>query len=167
MSRRRTGEGPNEVRRRIAATAATAAIAVSGPALAAKPASAARGKQPPRAGTTRTLDGGSARGAGADDIDAARRQELAAHRRLIASALSAELGAGQSGAIERELGQIDAEMGAAYARGERPAMDGGLPAELGRRIGVGTDDVAEAFEAMARHALERRRGQSGGQRSGR
>ena len=95
------------------------------------------------------LDGGSARGAGADDVDAARRQELAAHRRLIASALSAELGAGQSGAIERELGQIDAEMGAAYARGERPAMDGGLPAELGRRIGVGTDDVAEAFEAMA------------------
>lgn len=159
MSRRRNGEGSSEVRRRIAATAATAAIAVGGPAIAAKPASASRGKQLDRSSGISTVDLGSARGAGADGIDAARREELAAHRRLLASALGAELGPGRTGAIERGLSQIDAAMDAAYSRGERPALDGGLPAELGRRIGVESGDVAEAFEAMARHALERRRGQ--------
>ena len=148
-----------DVRRRIAATAATAAIAVSGPAIAAKPASASRGKQLERSSSIGTLDLSSARGAGADGIDAARREELAAHRRMLASALGAELGPGRDGAIERGLSQIDAAMDAAYSRGERPVFNGGLPAELGKRIGVDSAEVDEAFEAMARHALERRRGQ--------
>ena len=159
MSRRRNREGSIDVRRRIAATAATAAIAVSGPAIAAKPASASRSKQLDRSSGISSVDLGAARGAGSDGVDAARREELAAHRRLLASALGAELGPGRAGAIERGLGQIDAAMDAAYSRGERPALNGGLPAELGRRIGAEPDEVAEAFEAMARHAVERRRGQ--------
>jgi len=157
MSRRRKREGPTEVRRRIAATAASAAIAVGGPAIAAKPAVASRGK-PVTSPLAGILDLHAARGDGSRTVDAVRRGELAAHRHLLASALASELGTTRSGAIEAGLGQIDAELSTAYARGDRPELDGGLPRALGRRIGVTEDEVADAFEAMARHALERRLG---------
>jgi hypothetical protein len=155
MSRRRRRDGSTEVRRRIAATAATAALAVGGPAVGAGPGSD-RAMAPPRPGAARSSEIGGARGSGQAEIDAARREDLAAHRHLLASALAAELGPGRIGAIEGGLAGIDAQLSASYSRGERLRLRGGLPAELGRRIGVGEREVEDAFEAMARHARERR-----------
>ena len=156
MSRKGARDGSAEVRRRIAATAATAAIAVSGSAAGAASASA-RPKSPPRPGPARALQIGAARGTADSDLEVSRNQDLADHRHLLAGILATELGRPDPEEIERELAGIEAEMGATYARGERPRLPGGLPAELGRRIGVGAGDVADAFEAMARHARDRRR----------
>ena len=154
MSSRRDREGTADVRRRIAATAASAAIAVGGSAIGARPATATRAKTPVRPAVART----AASRDGESDLATARRADLAAHRHLLASALAAELGTGRGAAIERGLRQIDDEIAAAYARGERPDLRGGLPAALGSRIGVDEGRVADAFESMSRHAVERRRG---------
>jgi hypothetical protein len=154
MSKRRDREGTVDVRRRIAATAATAALAVSGPAIAAPPASASRTKPPTRPSHARV----AASHRGENGVAAARRTELAAHRKVLAEALAAELGAEKAPAIERSLSQIDAEIESAYARGERPDLRGGIQAALGSRIGVGENEVAEAFESMSRHAVERQLG---------
>lgn len=95
---------------------------------------------------------------GENGVAVARRTELAAHRKVLAQALAAELGVEKAPAIERSLSQIDAEIESAYARGERPDLHGGIQAALGSRIGVSDSDVAEAFESMSRHAVERRLG---------
>ena len=154
MSKRRDREGTVDVRRRIAATAATAALAVSGPAIAARPATAARANAPIRPPQART----AASHNGENGVAVARRTELAAHRTVLAQALAAELGAEKAPAIERSLAQIDEEIESAYARGERPDLHGGIQAALGSRIGVGEREVADAFESMSRHAVERRLG---------
>lgn len=157
MSKRRDREGSVDVRRRIAAGAATAALAVSGPALAAKPASASRGKPPTRPQAARTTRLARSHRE-ANGVAVARREELAAHRKVLAAALAAELGPEKATAIERSLSQIDAEIESAYARGERPDLHGGIQAALGSRIGMGEQEVAAAFESMSQHALDRRRG---------
>ena len=154
MSKRRDREGTVDVRRRIAATAATAALAVSGPAIAARPASASRTKPPVRPAQARV----AASHRGDNGVAVARRTELAAHRKVLAEALAAELGVEKAPEIEHSLSQIDAEIESAYARGERPDLHGGIQAALGSRIGVGENEVAEAFESMSRHAVERRLG---------
>ncbi len=150
MSKRRDREGTVDMRRRIAATAATAALAVTGPALAAGPA-AARERPPARAPNARA----AASPRGENGVAVARRIELAAHRRALAKALAAELGADKAPAIERGLTQIDAEIESAYARGGRPDLHGGIEAALGSRLGVGEREITEAFESMSRHAVER------------
>jgi hypothetical protein len=156
MSRRRARDGSNEVRRRLAATAATAALAVGGGAASGSPASA-RPKAPPRPNVSRPSQVAS-RGSGSAVVEAQRREDLSAHRRLLATALADELGPARTERIERALAAIDDEMSDAYAHGERPDLHGGLQAEIGRRIGVDERAVSDAFEAMSRHALDRRRG---------
>ncbi len=151
------GRGERSVKRRIAATAATAAIALSGPATAAaRPAS-------PRTLPTRPAGDPVARLANSDQsqaalsLDVSRRAEMANHRRRLAGALAAELGDRDAATIERALATADAEVSDAYARGERPRFVAGLPAALADGAGIGDEELAAAFESMSQNALARLR----------
>ncbi len=157
------GRNESAVKRRIAATAATAALALSGPAVAARPASARTAPPPRSAGNPITRLANSDQAGAATSLEVSRRAELASHRRLLAGALAAEVGgSGAAPRLERALADADARMSTAYSRGERPQFSGGLPAELAASAGMTESELADAFEAMSRRALERRRGGSGG-----
>lgn len=149
------------MKRRIAATAATAALALSGPATAvARPAS--RAPQPTRPAAdpvARLVHSEQSRAAAS--LDLSRRSEKADHRQRLAGALAAELGDRDPSAIERALEAADAEIDDAYARGERPAFIAGIPAALVASTGISDDELTAAFESMSRNALERRRAASG------
>jgi hypothetical protein len=121
----------SRMRRRLAATAATAAIAVGGGfgTASAQTSPVRGGKAPTIAGSERTN--------GADDMDAIAREELERHRRQLATGLAPHVSGVDSARIEA-------------------ALTAGTPAELARRIGVNEEDVDAAFEAMSRRALERR-----------
>jgi hypothetical protein len=127
-------------RRRIAATAATAALAVASPATAAK------------TGHVRAPVGGKARvssvaAAGNDralqSLDALRSAELRDHRHRLAAALAAELPSAAEPEVERGLAVAD---------------DGSV--DLGTAIahttGASEEQVEAAFESMAQRALVRR-----------
>ena len=146
------------VKRRIAATAATAAIALSGPATAAARPAATRTPAPTRpAGDPVALHVQASRSEGQRSIDLVRRTELAGHRRQLAGALAAELPGVDPGSIESALEAADAQARDAYARGERPATGAGLPAALAAVSGSSDEELEAAFESMSRRALERRR----------
>jgi hypothetical protein len=122
---------------RIAATAATAALAVASPAAAAKP-QATRGNSSVKPRVTRV--GAAEQGNAVQALDAIRRAEQESHRRHLARALAAELPGGP----------------AAVERGLREAEGGEIAAPLAAATGASEEQVEEAFEQMARHALERR-----------
>jgi hypothetical protein len=122
----------NRIRRRLAATAATAAIAVGGGL-----GTASAQTSPARGGKAPTRIAGSERTNGADDMEAIAREEQADQRRRLASGLAPHIDGVDSLRIEA-------------------ALAAGTPVELARRIGVGEDEIADAFEAMSRRALERR-----------
>ena len=130
------------MRRRIAATASAAAIAVGGGAAAASaPGSPVRGKP-------QTRIAGSERTNGADDMTVIARREQAEHRRRLAHALADQIPGADADRVDAALASTD-----------RKLTDGARfdpSAELARRIGVGEDEIADAFEAMSRRALERR-----------
>ena len=152
------GRSEGSVKRRIAATAATAALALSGPAVAARPASA-RTASPAgsdKDAITRLVH--SDHSVAAASLELSRRAEMADHRQRLAGALAAELGGSATAPrIERALAEADAEISEAYSRGERPAFAGGLPVSLAESAGMSEAELTEAFESMSRHALERRR----------
>jgi hypothetical protein len=125
------------VKRRIAATAATAALAVASPAAAATPQTA-RGKSSVKPRVSRVA--GAERGNAAQAIEAMRRAERDSHRRHLAAALAAEL---PGGATAVEHGLRDGEAGE-------------IGASLAAATGASEEQVEQAFEQMARHALERR-----------
>lgn len=146
------------VKRRIAATAATAAIALSGPATAAARPAATRTPLPTRPGADPVTRLAHSDQAAAElSLDVSRRVEMAGHRHKLAGALAAELGRADAGSIERALEATEAEMRDAYARGERPEFVAGIPASLAAETGATEAELAAAFESMSRHALERRR----------
>jgi hypothetical protein len=147
------------VKRRIAATAATAALAISGPAVAARPASA-RTTSPARAGGDPVSRVAHAdQSWAASSLEVSRMTEMATHRQRLATALAAEVGGSAAAArIERGLEAAEAEIGSAYSRGERPQFADGLPVALVESSGLSEAKLAEAFESMSRHALQRRRG---------
>ena len=124
-------------RRRIAATAATAAIAVASPAAGAKQSKA---RTPAGAGKPRISTIASAPQADAlQNLEVMRRAELREHRRRLAAALADALPRGEAGAVERGLAAAAAD-----------------PAALARSVadstGTSEGEVEEAFEAMARRA---------------
>jgi hypothetical protein len=125
------------MKRRIAATAATAALAVASPAAAAKP-QANRGNSSVKPRVTRV--GAAEQGNAVQALDAIRRAELDSHRRQLATALAAELPGGP----------------AAVERGLREGEGGEIAAPLAAATGTSEEQVERAFEQMARHALERR-----------
>jgi hypothetical protein len=125
------------VKRRIAATAATAALAVASPAAAATPQTA-RGKSSVKPRVTRI--GAAERGNATQAIEAITRAERESHRRHLAMALAAEL-PGSATAVEHGL---------------RDGEGGEIGASLAAATGASEEQVTEAFEQMARHALERR-----------
>lgn len=125
------------VKRRIAAAATSAALAVAGPAAAAN---TQRNGQPrsskPR--VTRVAAAESARAQQA--LSVMQREEMATHRRQLATALAAELPSSTPTGIERALA----------GGGTDPA------ATLARSTGRSEAEIEQAFEAMARHARESR-----------
>src|SRR5262245_59031884 len=132
-------DGRNEsgVKRRIAATAATAAIALSGPAVAARPASA-RSTTPPRPGSSpipRLANSDQAQAATA--LEVSRKAEMASHRHLLAGALAAEAGGSTDAAkLEEALAAAEARISSAYARGERPRFTDGIHADVAESAGI-------------------------------
>jgi len=152
------GRDNRRVKRRIATTAATAALALSGTATAAARPASVRTPLP-----TRPDGDPPAKLAECDQtqaalaLDASRRTEMAGHRKKLAGALAAELGDRDAGAIERALAKAEAEVGDAYARGERPRFVAGVPAALAAAIGTSEEELSAAFESMSRNARERRR----------
>ena len=155
----RDARNERAVKRRIAATAATAALAISGPAVAARPASA-RTPSPARAGGDPVSRLAHAdQSWAASSLEVSRTTEMATHRQRLATALAAEVGGSAAAArIERGLEAADADIGSAYSRGERPQFADGLPVALVESSGLSEAKLAEAFESMSRHALQRRRG---------
>lgn len=149
-------EGGGEIKRRIAAATAAATIAVSGSAAATGNAST-RGGHPRLAPRTTPL-ARSADGAGARTTDALRRGELAAHRRLLAQALAAELDGVEAANLERGMARVDDGLAAAYRRDDRSAFAGGLTETLATQVGADEGAIERAFDSMARHALQRRLG---------
>ena len=153
------GRNEGSVKRRIAATAATAALAISGPAVAARPASARTGSPARPSGDPVSRLVHSDQTWVATSLEVSRTTEMATHRQRLATALAAEVGGSAAAArIERGLAAADAEIGSAYSRGERPQFEGGLPVALVESSGLSEAKLAEAFESMSRHALQRRRG---------
>ena len=127
------------VKRRIAATAASAALAVAGPAVAAD--RSARGGHQPRSAKPRVTRVAEAEQTQAQQqLAVARREEMNAHRHQLATALAAELPATTTARIERGLA----------GTGTDPAVL--LADSTGRSVA----EIDAAFEAMARHAREAR-----------
>jgi hypothetical protein len=152
------GRNEGSVKRRIAATAATAALALSGPAVAARPASARTASSSRPGGEPITLLAHSDQSRAATSLEVSRRADMASHRHRLAGALAAELGNdGPADRIERALAAADAEISKAYSRGQRPQFAGGLPVALTRSSGISEATLSEAFESMSKRALERRR----------
>ena len=145
------------MKRRIAATAATAALALGGGATAsARPSP--RTPLPTRPGgdpVAKLAQSGQSRAARA--LDLSRRNEMAGHRRHLAGALAAEIGERDAASIEQALEAAEAEIGDAYSRGERPRFVAGIPAALTAASGMSAEQLSAAFESMSRNALERRR----------
>jgi hypothetical protein len=156
-----TADRPNRrVKRRIAATAATAAIALGGPAAAERPAKA-RAAPPPRGAVPQVSRlAGTDRESAAAALEVSRRDELEGHRHRLAGALAAETGDADTATLEIALAEAHEELSAAYSRGERPSLSGGFHADLAARSGISEDELEAAFEAMARRALDRRRDSS-------
>ena len=142
------------VKRRIAATAATAALALSGPAVAARPAQA-RTATPPRPPEPVTRIAVSDSEAAVGELELSRQAEMATHRHRLAGALAAAAPGGRADRIETALAAAEARMRAAYSRGERPDFESGLPAALAADSGLTADELDQAFEAMSRRAVER------------
>lgn len=151
------GRNDGSVKRRIAATAATAAIALSGPAVAARPASARTAGPARPGGNPIARLAHSDQDRAATSLEIARRAELDSHRHRLADALAAEVGGDVGTRIEQGLAAAEAEMRSAYSKGERPEFAGGLPIALAETSGISESELTEAFESMSRHALERRR----------
>ncbi len=152
-------ESPRDrrVKRRIAATAATAALALSPAAAAARP-TATRSPLPTRAGGDPVTRLAHSDQAEAElSLDISRRADMAGHRQRLAGALAAELDRADAGSIERALEATEAELRDAYSRGERPEFVAGIPAALTAATGTSEAELTAAFESMSRHALERRR----------
>lgn len=127
------------VKRRIAAAATSAALAVAGPAAAAD-RSGQRNGQPrsakPRVTRVAEADNAAAR----QSLAVMQRQEMARHRHHLAAALAVELPSVTAEGIERGLAVAGADPG------------GSLASSTGRS----EDEIEAAFEAMARHARESR-----------
>ena len=127
------------VKRRIAAAATSAALAVAGPAVAAD-RSAQRGGQPrgakPRVTRVAAADNATAR----QSLAVMQREEMAKHRHRLARALAAELPSVSADGIERGL----------EVAGADPSLS------LARSTGHSEAEIDAAFEAMARHARESR-----------
>lgn len=127
------------MKRRIAAAATSAALAVASPAVASDRGQQRNGQ--PRSGKPRV-----ARVAAADSVVAREslavllREEMGEHRRRLARALAAELPTVEAGGIERGLATAGADPGASLARA----------------TGRSEAEIEAAFEAMARHAREAR-----------
>jgi hypothetical protein len=121
----------SRIRRRLAATAATAAIAVGGGV------GTAAAQTPLRGGKAPTRVAGSERTNGADDMAVVTREEESRHRRQLALRLAPHIPGADAGRIEA-------------------ALAAGLPAGLAGRIGVSEAELDAAFETMSRRALERR-----------
>ncbi len=151
------------MKRRIAATAATAALALSGPAAAAARPAGTRSATPPRpSGNPVSRIAHSDQSRAAMSLDVARRNEMAGHRARLAGALADELGGrGDADSIERALAAAETEASAAYARGERPPSVAVLPDAIAGVTGMSDEEISAAFEAMSRNALERRRATQG------
>jgi hypothetical protein len=127
------------MKRKLAATAATAALAVAAPATAAKPAS---GRSPANGGKSRTSRlAEPQRAAVQQSLEVMRREEQRLHRRQLASALAAQMPRAGTVAVERGLAAADAD----------PA---GIAASVARTTGASERQVDAAFEAMARHARD-------------
>jgi hypothetical protein len=153
------GRNENGVKRRIAATAATAALALSGPAVATRPASARTAAPQRGVGNPITRLANSDQANAAASLEVERRTEMASHRHRLAGALAAEVGGTEAAArLERAMADADTRISSAYSRGERPAFSGGLPADLAESAGMTENELADAFESMSRRALERLRG---------
>jgi hypothetical protein len=129
------------MKRKLAATAATAAIAVAAPATAAKPTQARGGMTAGKARVSRLAQ--PRRESAEQTLEVMRRDELREHRRKLASKLAAELPRTEPVAVERGL----------VAAASDPAA---LGAELASATGVSERQVGDAFEAMARHARQAR-----------
>ena len=125
------------MKRRIAAAATSAALAVAGPAAASQQ----RNGGHPRSAKPRVTRVAAAESDRAQQTLAVmRREEMAAHRRQLATALAAELPTSTPTGIERVLARAEADPGPALARS----------------TGRSEDEIDAAFEAMARHARESR-----------
>lgn len=155
------GRDESGVRRRIAATAATAALALSGTAVAARPASA-RTTAPPRPGSTEiTRLATSDQTRAATALEVSRNEEMALHRHRLADALAAEAGGGTDAAkIEGALAAAEARISSAYAHGGRPRFVDGIHADIAETAGMTESELEDAFESMSRKALDRIRGRS-------
>ncbi len=126
------------VKRRIAAATATAALAVSGPAVGATQRS---GQHPPGGKPRVTRIGAAESDVARQALNVIRAEEMSSHRRRLAIALAAELPAASPNGIERALAVNAAD----------PA------ATLAASTGRSEQEIDDAFEAMARaHALARR-----------
>jgi len=149
------GRADRRATRRIATTAATAALALSGGVTAA-PVASARSPLPARPRAEQVVKlAGADRVAAELSIEATRRSEMDAHRRRLAGALATELDRGDADSLERAIAAADAAVSDAYARGERPHFKGGIPAVLTDAAGVSEEELADAFESMSRNARQR------------
>jgi hypothetical protein len=145
------------MKRKLAAATATAALAVAGPAAATR--AAPRSSGPVHGAKPRVTRVGAAESDGARQrLDALRSAERREHRHALASALAAELPAAGPDAVERGLAAADLQV-SNYLGGQAKASPEGLAATLARTTGASEDQIADAFEAMARHALRNRHGE--------
>jgi len=129
----------DRVKRRIAAAATSAALAVAGPAVASD-RNGQRNGQPrnakPRVTRVAAADNAAAR----QSLAVMQREEMAKHRHRLARALAVELPSVPADGIERGLAVAGADPG------------GSLASSTGRTEA----EIEAAFEAMARHARESR-----------
>lgn len=127
------------VKRRIAATAASAAIAVASPAVAADRSVQRSGKKPDGKPQVTRVAGAESHAA-RQALEVLRRDEMNLHRHRLAQALAAELPSTNANGIAQAL-----------------AIAGGDPSvTLASSTGRSEAEIDEAFEAMARHAREAR-----------
>ncbi len=126
-------------RSKLAATAATAAIAVASPATAAKTGHARATGGKPRVSQLAAAQSSLA----LQSLEAMRGAERREHRRGLATALAAELPRSEAPAVERGLAAAEVE----------PAT---LASSLAMSTGASERQVEEAFEAMARTARAKR-----------
>jgi hypothetical protein len=144
------------MKRKLAAATATAALAVAGPAAATR---AAPRSGPVHGAKPRVTRVGAAESDGARQrLDALRSAERREHRHALASALAAELPAAGPDAVERGLAAADLQV-SKYLGGQAKASPEGLAATLARTTGASEEQIADAFESMARHALRNRHGE--------
>jgi hypothetical protein len=157
---------PTTIRHKLAAVAAAAAVAFAGAAVARRPPDAAADlatrpadlerAQPVATGTsvapplTRSTAVRSLPSA-AGLVAAASREELAAHRRLLAGRLASELRGVGAERIERAMSAADAELRSAL-------RSGGRPRSLATMLRLSEQELDAAFEAVAVHSAADVRG---------